>query len=218
MWTMSIFYLLQNRCQPYNHRNLNKLESISILVIIGTLNLSLLYNPETGNFDNNSTDSFERFGFWMLTVVLCVANVALVCYFLYWILWYFLDFIAQIMKDKIELINKAGTSFPTILRIWLVKRCRGEICYIRSEQTGRRQVVDDAFSLMLLDEQRFLGDLRTGLSNVVFLRRYEINESCEIQVSESIEVPSSPLHALRSSIAPQQQQQLVEQDEITIGV
>eukprot|EP01063_Lacrimia_lanifica_P039779 TRINITY_DN8828_c0_g1_i2.p1 TRINITY_DN8828_c0_g1~~TRINITY_DN8828_c0_g1_i2.p1 ORF type:complete len:3760 (+),score=200.29 TRINITY_DN8828_c0_g1_i2:99-11282(+) len=175
MWTMTICCVLQLRYQPYDHKDLNRLEFVSLAIIACTLNMSLLYRPESGGFADHNVSDRQIVGFWVLTVVLMVSNLLLVFYFLFWIVVYLKVMVTDIIMENLQKVNRLGPRLPVAVRCWLMREWAGRVFYARNEDCGERRMLESgAVPLLSSERQNFLGAMRENLRDVYFFRRKEV--------------------------------------------
>ena len=221
MWTMTLCCVLQIHFKPYIHRNLNRLETFSLFTIAATLNFSLLYDPSVADFNKNSSNPAKQAGFWIVTLILMVANLSLVLYFIGWIIYYLLEFVSEVCFEQLQIINRVGARLPLVFRTWLMTSWRGEVMYVRSEATGRRRILKDGASPLLpIREQMFLGVMRSRLSNILFLRRTQVDPfgDTEEVVNDTGTPPLSPVVRRRELLQELATYKKDEKDAVLINV
>eukprot|EP01062_Namystynia_karyoxenos_P000373 TRINITY_DN10121_c0_g1_i1.p1 TRINITY_DN10121_c0_g1~~TRINITY_DN10121_c0_g1_i1.p1 ORF type:complete len:4193 (+),score=1392.82 TRINITY_DN10121_c0_g1_i1:92-12670(+) len=216
MWAMLIFYILQTNYRPYAFSKLNELEERSIIVIILTVGMVLMYKEPTEP-DNGGWVSEDRVEvFYPFTLFIVVMNIALLLVFLYYLFYYFRQTVSTVLLKTLVHAEKQyaepAKKRPMWLIVWLSRqsrypKCGGVVMYARDEHTGERQLDEKGKPLLqLLHKQKYLGDERGGtgrkgeappLRNILVTRRMKYaGEECpfdSLAVGEHLSfVPPAP--------------------------
>ena len=137
VWTLLSFCVLQHKHQPYQDATLNRLESISLLTIIATLELSILYNKETGNLSSEHSSPWVQIGYWCLTFVLISANIVTVLMITWGAIKTFPEYVSDVATDCVGGINKIYSVIPKVVLSFLVRASRGGLITRLDPSTGK---------------------------------------------------------------------------------